>query len=144
MEWLVRMTNPYLIKTYKSLLFLYLGDLMLKKFWTFIKGISLKLWNSTKKLFKMLFEIVKNMWTIKGVISLLISFMIYYGWIVVLYWIGFAESDAALIAIATAAVAFWAGPFTPFIPIWITTAYFIQKYILRDEKAKKFEAQKIE
>ncbi len=75
------------------------------------------------------------MGSIKGLISLFISFMIFTGWAIVLIIIGIIWGNGYLISLGTGVILFWAGPFTPMWLLIITTAIFIQKIILRDKKA---------
>lgn len=88
-----------------------------------------------KKFFKGLWRLIKSMGTIKGLISLFLSFMIYVGWAIVLLIIGIIIGDAWLISVGTGTILFWAGPFTPMWMLIIGTAIFIQRFILRDKKA---------
>lgn len=88
-----------------------------------------------KKFFKGLLRLIKSMGSIKGLISLFISFMIYVGWAIVLLIIGIIIGDAWLISVGTGTILFWAGPFTPMWMLIIGTAIFIQRFILRDKKA---------
>ena len=90
-----------------------------------------------KKFFKGLLRLIKSMGSIKGLISLFISFMIYVGWAIVLLIIGIIIGDAWLISVGTGTILFWAGPFTPMWMLIIGTAIFIQRFILRDKKAIK-------
>lgn len=91
-----------------------------------------KIWQSIKRFFIFIWNTFKGMKTVKGIISLLISFFIFYGWAIIFIWIGIVSENHWFTSIGTAVVIFWAGPFTPFIGIWIGTAFLIQKYILRD------------
>ncbi|MGI6782076.1 MAG: hypothetical protein ACOX56_04565 [Acholeplasmataceae bacterium] len=87
--------------------------------------------------------------TWRGVLSLFISFMVFAGWAYVLILLGTLSQNAALIAIGTAVALFWAGPFTPLIPIVLLVAFLIQRYIFQDrsndealkETIKKFRQQ---
>lgn len=87
-----------------------------------------------KKFFKGLLRLIKSMGSIKGLISLFISFMIYVGWAIALLIVGIIIGDAWLISVGTGTILFWAGPFTPMWMLIIGTAIFIQRFILRDKK----------
>ena len=95
--------------------------------------------NKVINFFKFLWELVKSMGTVKGLIALSLSFIIYVGWAIALLVIGVIVSNGYLISLGTGVVLFWAGPFTPMWLLIITTAVFIQRVILRDKKAKSKE-----
>ena len=89
-----------------------------------------------KNFFIMVFEIVKSMRSIRGLISLCIAYMLYHGWAVLFLLIGILSSNAWLIGAGTAVILFWFGPGTPLIPLILITAMFIQRYILLDVSYK--------
>jgi hypothetical protein len=83
-------------------------------------------------LFKLIWETIKTMKTWRGVVSLFISLMIFAGWAYVLIVVGTIIRNPSMVAIGTAVALFWAGPFTPLIPIVLIVAFLIQRYIFRD------------
>ena len=98
------------------------------------------LWLFFVDFFKSLWRVLVSLKTAKGIIALSISLMMYYGWAVALIVVGsIFPSYRYLIGIGTGVMLFWAGPFTPFWPITLVTTIFIQRYILRDKKAKTFK-----
>jgi type IV secretory pathway VirB3-like protein len=84
----------------------------------------------------MVWEIIKSMKSFRGVISLLIAYMIFHGWAAIFFLLGIATQNAWLIGIGTTIILFWFGPGTPLIPLIIVTALFIQRYILLDQSNK--------
>lgn len=68
----------------------------------------------------------------KGLISLFISFMIFYGWLLIFIVIGIVSDNAWFYGVGIGGVVFWFGPGTPLIPLIIGVATFIRKFILRD------------
>jgi len=84
----------------------------------------------------MVWEIIKSMRSIRGLISLFISYMLYHGWAVIFLLLGFIASNGWLIGIGTAVILFWFGPGTPLIPLILITAMFIQRYVLLDASHK--------
>ena len=81
----------------------------------------------------MVFEIVKSMKSLRGLLSLLISYMIFHGWAVLFFVIGVMSSNGWLIGVGSAVMLFWFGPGTPVIPLILVTALFIQRYIFMDQ-----------
>lgn len=92
-----------------------------------------KFFNFWKNLFILIWETIKTMKTVRGLIALFLSFMIFVGWAYVLIVLGMIMHRTALTAIGTVVALFWAGPFTPLIPITLLVAFLIQRYILRDK-----------
>lgn len=92
--------------------------------------------NFWKKFFLMVWEIIKSMKSIRGIIALFISYMIYHGWAVLFLVIGTLSKNAYLIGIGSAVILFWFGPGTPVIPLIIITALFIRRYILFERSEK--------
>ena len=84
----------------------------------------------------MVWEIIKSMQSIRGLLSLLISYMIFHGWALVFFVIGIMSGNAWLIGVGSAVMLFWFGPGTPVIPLILITALFIQRYIFMDNKNK--------
>ena len=86
--------------------------------------------NFWKKFFLMVWEIIKSMKSVRGIIALLISYMIYHGWAVIILVIGTLSGNAYLIGLGSAVILFWFGPGTPVISLIIITALFIRRYLL--------------
>ncbi len=89
-----------------------------------------------KNFFFMIWEIIKSMKSIRGLISLFIAYMIFHGWAVVFFVIGFLSSNGWFLGIGSAVMLFWLGPGTPVIPLIIVTAMLIRRYILMDQSYK--------
>lgn len=90
--------------------------------------------------FKSLWRTILSLRTIKGIIALAVSLTIYYGWAVAMIVVGsIFPVYRWMIGVGTGVMLFWAGPFTPFWAITIVTTIFIQRYILRDKKARPFK-----
>ena len=89
-----------------------------------------------KKFFLMVWEIIKSMNSLRGLIALFISYMIFHGWAVIALLIGSLSGNAYLIGLGTAVILFWFGPGTPVIPLIIITALFIRRYVLFEKKEK--------
>ena len=89
-----------------------------------------------KRFLKWLWELIKSFWTVKGLISLLISFIIWYGWLIAFIVIGAIFKIAWMYSVGIGGVLFWAGPFTPFFPIFLATATFFRKVIFKDKKGE--------
>ena len=92
--------------------------------------------NFWKKFFLMVWEIIKSMNSLRGLIALFISYMIFHGWAVVVLLLGSLSGNAYLIGLGTAVILFWFGPGTPVIPLIIITALFIRRYVLFEKKEK--------
>ncbi|HOI86081.1 MAG TPA: hypothetical protein PLP48_08390 [Acholeplasmataceae bacterium] len=82
----------------------------------------------------MVWEIIKSMKSVRGLIALFLSYMIFHGWAVVIFVLGTITGNAYLIGLGTAVILFWFGPGTPVIPLIIVTALFIKRYLLLDKK----------
>ena len=80
------------------------------------------------RFFIIVWEVVKSMKSIRGLISLFISYMIFQGWAFLFILFG----NAWMKGIGAAVITFWFGPGTPTIPIILIVALFIQRYILLD------------
>lgn len=87
-----------------------------------------------KVFFLTVWEVIKEMRTVRGILALLISYIIYHGWAVFFVAFGTIVGNAWMIGIGTAVILFWFGPGTPVIPLIIVTALFIQRYLLFDKK----------
>src|SRR5678816_565699 len=86
------------------------------KFIRFLKG----LWN-----------VIKSMGNLKGVLALLITWLIISGSGLII--LGFIFAIPKLTFIGTSIYAFWLLPLTPLIPINIGIAVLVQKYVFRDK-----------
>lgn len=80
---------------------------------------------------KKLKELLIEFKSLKGFISLFISFMLYYGWLLIFIVIGIISHNAWFYGVGIGGVVFWAGPFTPFFPLFIATAIIIRKVLER-------------
>jgi hypothetical protein len=89
-----------------------------------------------KNFWIMIWEIIKSMNSLRGIFSLLISYMIFHGWAVLFFLIGAITQNGWLIGLGTSVILFWFGPGTPLLPLIIITALFIQRYILLDRSNK--------
>lgn len=83
--------------------------------------------------FKVVWAVIRSMNSVRGYISLFISYMLYQGWAVLFIILGSLFSHPWLLGIGTTVVLFWVGPGTPVIPLIIVTALFIKRYILFDK-----------
>jgi hypothetical protein len=98
---------------------------MLKKFVNFWKNFFIMVW-----------EVIKSMKTVRGLVSLFISYMIFHGWAVLFLVIGLISGNIWFTAVGTTVVLFWFGPGTPFFPLTLITALLIQRFILLDQTNK--------
>jgi len=89
---------------------------MKRKFINFWKGI----WN-----------VIKSMSNWKGVLSLILVWLIISGAGLIL--IGVIVGNVWLIGVGTSIYAFWLAPLTPLIPINIALALVMQRFIFRDK-----------
>ena len=89
---------------------------MKRKFINFWKGI---------------WEVIKSMSNWKGVLSLILVWLIISGAGLIL--IGVIVGNVWLIGVGTSIYAFWLAPLTPLIPINIALALFAQRFIFRDK-----------
>lgn len=87
-----------------------------------------------KKFLKWLWELIKSFNTPKGLISLLISFILFCGWALVFIGLGIAFKNAKLIAIGSSVIVFWSAPLTPMWGTIIAFAMFLRKFIFKDKK----------
>ncbi len=87
-----------------------------------------------KKFFKWLWALIKSFGTIKGLISLFISFIIWYGWLLAFIVFGIIFKITWMYSLGISGVLFWAGPFTPFFPIFLGTATFFRKVVFKDKE----------
>lgn len=82
-----------------------------------------------------IFKLMKQMGNWRGLISLLISWLILSGSGLII--LGLILKIKALTTIGIAMYAFWLGPFTPLIPIMIGFALVLQRVVFRDKNVKK-------
>ncbi len=82
-------------------------------------------------IWKAIWELLKQMGSIKGVISFSIVWIILSG--VGLMIIGFIIRNAYLKYIGGIIFLFWLGPMTPLVPLVIALALVFQRYVLRDK-----------
>lgn len=87
--------------------------------------------------FKALWRLVKSMKTAKGLLALTISFAFWFGASMLVFSITLQTSN--LLVLIPSSILFWNTPLTPFMLFVIGTAVFIQKIILRDNKAMSKE-----
>lgn len=87
-----------------------------------------------KKFLGWLWGVIKSFGSVKGILSLFISFMVFYGWALVFIVIGIISGNAWFYGTGTAVIVFWAGPFTPFFPIMIAFASVLRLKVFRDKK----------
>lgn len=85
-----------------------------------------------KRFWMMVWGIIRRMNSVRGYVSLFISYMIFHGWALLFFLLGIASGNAWLIGVGSAVMLFWFGPGTPVIPLIIVTAMFIQRFILMD------------
>lgn len=86
--------------------------------------------------FKSIWQLIKRFFTSwKGIVSLIISFILYVGWALAFIIIGFISKNAWYYSTGMAVVAFWAGPFTPMWLLIVVSAMLFQRYIFFDKKA---------
>ena len=77
-------------------------------------------------------RVVKQMGSIRGVIALILVWLIISGSGVSL--LGLILKNGYLIGLGATIYAFWLAPFTPLIPINIAIAMIIQRYVFRDKR----------
>ena len=82
-----------------------------------------------------IFKLMKQMGNWRGLISLLISWLLLSGSGLII--LGPILKIKALTTIGIAIYAFWLGPFTPLIPIMIGFALVLQRVVFRDKNVKK-------
>mgnify|MGYP001358291743 FL=1 len=97
-----------------------------------LKKILTKFWKLFKQFWLLVWQLVLEMRSVRGVIALLLTWLTLSG--VGLIIIGFIIKNAWLIGVGTAMWIFWLAPLTPLIPITLAVAVFIKRYILRDKK----------
>ncbi|HAX02999.1 MAG: hypothetical protein A2Y45_06160 [Tenericutes bacterium GWC2_34_14] len=74
--------------------------------------------------------------SLRGLIALFVSYLIFHGWAVIFLVVGTLVGNAFMIGIGTAVILFWFGPGTPVIPLIIITALFIRRYVLFEKTEK--------
>lgn len=89
-----------------------------------ITTFSIDIWIS-------IFQVIKKMKNWKGIVSLIIVWLVLSGVVVVA--LGIIFKIKTLIIIGSSIFLFWAGPFTPLIPLVIGISLVIQRYIFRDK-----------
>lgn len=105
-----------------------------------IGGFFKWLWHFLIDFFKSVWRIIVSLKTVKEIVALLISIMIYGGWAIAFIVIGtIFPKYAWMIGVGMGVIVFWAGPFTPFWGLTIATTIIIQRYILRDKKTQTFK-----
>lgn len=110
-----------------------------------VKKFFQKIWVKIKNFFKWLWEQLKDWRTLViFIIVLLVMYFPAYGF----YILSIIFKNGWFAGIATAYIAFWAGPFTPFFPLCIAITFGIKKIFLkikeRIHKKKKDEEAKCE
>ena len=100
-----------------------------------MKRILIRFWELFKSFWLLVWKLVLEMRSVRGVIALLITWLTLSG--VGLIIIGFIIKNAWLIGVGTAMWLFWLAPLTPLIPITLAVAVFIKRYIFRDKKEIK-------
>jgi len=89
-----------------------------------------KWWHWFVNFWKGIWAIVKSMGSWKGVVSLILVWLIISGSGVAL--VGFILQNAWLIGVGTSIYTFWLLPLTPMIPINIALAMVVQRFIFQD------------
>lgn len=87
-------------------------------------------------LLKDIWYVIKGMLSLRGLLSLFISFMIYQGWAYVFIILGPFIHSAWMTATGTAVILAWFGPGTPAIPLIVITALLIQRFIFRERNPR--------
>lgn len=87
-----------------------------------------------KRFLKYLWNLIKSFGTVKGLISLFLAFTIWYGWLIAFIVIGLVFKVTWMYSLGISGVLFWAGPFTPFFPIFLGTATFFRKVVFKENK----------
>jgi N6-L-threonylcarbamoyladenine synthase len=90
-----------------------------------------KAWRAFANFWKGIWEIVKSMGNWRGVLSLLIVWLIISG--SGIFVLGFVFNNTLLKGIGIAMYAFWLGPFTPLIPLNIALAMVVQRFVFLDK-----------
>ena len=89
------------------------------------------MWSKFIRFLKGLWNVIKSMGNLKGVLALLITWLIISGSGLII--LGFIFAIPKLTFIGTSIYAFWLLPLTPLIPINIGIAMLVQKYVFRDK-----------
>lgn len=95
------------------------------------------LWRFTKKIALLVWDLIKTMKTWRGILALFISFMVFCGWAYVFIFLGTILKIHWMSYSGGLVAAFWAGPFTPLIPIVLVVALLIQRYVFFDRTNEK-------
>ena len=93
-----------------------------------------------KRLWLGVWRVVKQMGSIRGVIALILVWLIISGSGVSL--LGLILKNGYLIGLGATIYAFWLAPLTPLIPINIAIAMLFQRYVLRDKSVGWTEIKK--
>ena len=80
---------------------------------------------------KAIWNVIKSMKGWRGVLSLLIVWLVVSGAGVII--LGYILAVPILRTIGYSIYAFWLGPFTPLIPLTIALALVVQRYIFQDK-----------
>lgn len=88
--------------------------------------------NFWKKFWKGVWIIIKQMGSVRGVMALVLVWLIMSGSGISL--IGIIFRNGYLIGLGAAIYAFWLAPLTPMIPLNIAIAMLVQRYIFRDKR----------
>lgn len=85
-----------------------------------------------KRLWLGIWRVIKQMGSIRGVIALILVWLVISGSGVSL--LGIIFKNGYLIGLGATIYAFWLAPLTPLIPINIALAMIIQRYVFRDKR----------
>lgn len=94
-----------------------------------------------KSFFKMVFRILKLFMTIRGILSLVFIWLLLSG--MGLYVLGVILKETYFKVFGLTIFAFWAGPFTPLIPLVLIVAGMFAKFVLRDNKISIIKIKEI-
>ncbi len=99
-----------------------------------------KLKQKFKSFFKWLWQQLKDWRTL---ILFIIVFIVMSASVWIWYVLGFILNNAWFYGVGSAVWLFWAGPFTPFIPLCIAITFGIKKlYLVLKERKKRHERKK--
>lgn len=85
-----------------------------------------------KRFWKGIWQVVKQMGSVRGVLALVLVWLLISGAGVSL--LGIIFKNGYLIGLGATIYAFWLAPLTPLIPINIALAMLIQRYVFRDKR----------
>lgn len=89
----------------------------------------------------MVFRILKLFMTIRGILSLVFIWLLLSG--MGLYVLGVILKETYFKVFGLTIFAFWAGPFTPLIPLVLIVAGMFAKFVLRDNKISIIKIKEI-